>query len=201
MNPWEKKKWLAVAALVLVCVGGSLYMAAPKPAGEPIAAEVSVKEEKTAKPQAVVYISGAVVRPGLYPVEAGIRFQEALEKAGGPTEDADLTKVNLAKKCKDGTQINVPFKKAAKKNQTGAAQKNSGKKETAPEKTAPAGEKINLNQAPAEALESLPGIGPALARRIVEHRQKQPFARVEDLQQVSGIGPAKFSRLRDLLEV
>lgn len=154
-----------------------------------------------------MYISGAVKNPGLYPIETGTRFQEALEKAGGPTEEADLSKVNLAKKCKDGMQLNVPYKKEKKASRQMAVKKETVRKtsensaeEGANDVPKPSG-KINLNQASAASLETLPGIGPALARRIIAYRQKTPFARLEDLQKVSGIGPAKFLKLRDFLEV
>ena len=147
--------------------------------------------------------SGAVQEPGLYQVPPGIRFQEALAEAGGVTEEADLTRVNLARKCKDGCQINVPFlKKKAQK--AGTAPSN---REAVPSAGAGNGpgqgtaRRINLNQAGVEELTELPGIGPALARRIVEYRKTQPFRKAEDLQQVSGIGPAKFQKLREWVEV
>lgn len=109
MDPWEKKKWLVVLGIVLCCVAGGLWQSRshpPEPQGGQ--AQVAVpRSEKKAK--VTIYISGAVQNPGLYQVEPGIRYQEALEVAGGATEEADLTRVNLAKKCKDGSQVNVPF--------------------------------------------------------------------------------------------
>lgn len=205
MDPWEKKKWLVVLALVLVCAGGSLWQAGEVRTERPetLSAVQPEKAPTEKKKRITIYISGAVQEPGLYQVPPGIRFQEALAEAGGVTEEADLTRVNLARKCKDGSQINVPFlKKNARK--TGNS---SGRKDTPPppavgKKTGPgAAGKINLNQAGIEELTELPGIGPALAQRIVEYRQAQPFQKIEDLQRVSGIGPAKFRKLRDQVEV
>lgn len=192
MDPWEKKKWLVVLALVFVCVGGSIWQerkALPEGPGP----QAVVQQEKATKekpPRITIYISGAVQEPGLYQVPPGIRFQEALAEAGGVTEEADLTRVNLARKCKDGCQINVPFLK--KKAQKAGAGNGPGQG---------AARRINLNQAGVEELTELPGIGPALARRIVEYRKTQPFRKAEDLQQVSGIGPAKFQKLREWVEV
>lgn len=103
MNPWEKKKWAVVIGIVLLCVGGSLYFTVPQKLEEPVQREAAQRlQEKEPQPKAIVYISGAVKNPGLYPIETGTRFQEALEKAGGPTEDADLSKVNLAKNARMG---------------------------------------------------------------------------------------------------
>lgn len=205
MDPWEKKKWLVVLAIVFVCVGGSIWQernALPE-GPEPQAVVQQEKATKEKLPRITIYISGAVQEPGLYQVPPGIRFQEALAEAGGVTEEADLTRVNLARKCKDGCQINVPFlKKKAQK--AGTAPSSREAVPSAGAGNGPgqgAARRINLNQAGVEELTELPGIGPALARRIVEYRKTQPFRKAEDLQQVSGIGPAKFQKLREWVEV
>ena len=201
MDPWEKKKWLVVLALVFVCVGGSIWQERKAlPEGpEPQAVVQQEKATKEKPPRITIYISGAVQEPGLYQVPPGIRFQEALAEAGGVTEEADLTRVNLARKCKDGCQINVPFlKKKAQK--AGTAPSSREAVPSAGAGNGPgqgAARRINLNQAGVEELTELPGIGPALARRIVEYRKTQPFRKAEDLQQVSGIGPAKFQKHRE----
>ncbi len=209
MNPWEKKKWAVVIGIVLLCVGGSLYLNTPQKLEEQVPTEVVHQlQEKKSQSKAIVYISGAVNAPGLYPIAPGTRVQEALKNAGGPTDEADLSKVNLAKKCKDGMQINVPYKKEKKSRRQVAVKDNTLQQEPSEKRmengagnTVTQSGKVNLNVASAAALETLPGIGPALARRIIAYRQKTPFVRLEDLQKVSGIGPAKFLKLRDFLEV
>ena len=205
MDPWEKKKWLVVLALVFVCVGGSIWQERKAlPEGpEPQAVVQQEKATKEKPPRITIYISGAVQEPGLYQVPPGIRFQEALAEAGGVTEEADLTRVNLARKCKDGCQINVPFlKKKAQKAGTAPSSREAVPSAGAGNGPGPgAARRINLTQAGVEVLTELPGIGPALARRIVEYRKTQPFRKAEDLQQVSGIGPAKFQKLREWVEV
>lgn len=210
MDPWEKKKWLVVLGIVLCCVAGGLWQSrsrTPETQGGQAQAQVAApRPEKKAR--ATIYISGAVQNPGLYQVEPGIRYQEALEVAGGATEEADLTRVNLARKCKDGSQVNVPFlKKSSRRSSSGTSSGGNGGGERAgsvsgePAAPPPAGGKVNLNTADEAQLTTLPGIGPSLARRIILHRQQKPFQRVEDLQQVSGIGPAKFRRLAGQVEV
>lgn len=207
MDPWEKKKWLVVLAIVLGCVAGGLWQSrsrTPEPAAGQAQAQVAEpRPEKKAR--VTIYISGAVQSPGLYQVEPGIRYQEALEVAGGATEEADLTRVNLAKKCKDGSQVNVPFLKKSSRRSSGTrtiseGSGNGGGSGSTSEGQA-AGGKVNLNTADEAQLTTLPGIGPSLARRIIQYRQQKPFQRAEDLQQVSGIGPAKFRRLAGQVEV
>lgn len=207
MDPWEKKKWLVVLAIVLGCVAGGLWQSRSR-TPEPAAGQAQVAEPRPEKKaRATIYISGAVQSPGLYQVEPGIRYQEALDVAGGATEDADLTRVNLAKKCKDGSQVNVPFLKKNSRRSSGtrtisAGSGNGGGSGRASEEPiAATGGKVNLNTADEAQLTTLPGIGPSLARRIIQYRQQKPFQRVEDLQQVSGIGPAKFRRLAGQVEV
>lgn len=189
-----------------LCLCGRQYLAGKKGsaggAGTPSCGAAGKGNQRKA-PRITIYISGAVQEPGLYQVPPGIRFQEALAEAGGVTEEADLTRVNLARKCKDGCQINVPFlKKKAQK--AGTAPSSREAVPSAGAGNGPgqgAARRINLNQAGVEELTELPGIGPALARRIVEYRKTQPFRKAEDLQQVSGIGPAKFQKLREWVEV
>lgn len=211
MDPWEKKKWLVVLGIVLCCVAGSLWQSRNRTpetgTGQAEAQMAEPRQEK--KALATVYISGAVQNPGLYQVEPGIRYQEALKAAGGVTEEADLARVNLAKKCRDGSQVNVPFLKKSSRRSRG---KENPPGEDGKEKSAAAasGEasaasetvgRVNLNTADEAQLTALPGIGPSLARRIILYRQQKPFRRVEDLQQVSGIGSAKFRNLAGRVEV
>lgn len=209
MDPWEKKKWLVVLGIVLCCVAGGLWQSrsrTPETGSAQAEAQVAApRPEKKAK--ATIYISGAVQSPGLYQVEPGIRYQEALEVAGGATEEADLTRVNLAKKCRDGSQVNVPFLKKSSRRSSGAggavsaSSSGAGAGDTGSYGEPAGGGKVNLNTADEAQLITLPGIGPSLARRIIQYRQQKPFQRVEDLQQVSGIGPAKFRGLAGRVEV
>ncbi|WP_244286200.1 ComEA family DNA-binding protein [Cellulosimicrobium cellulans] len=140
----------------------------------------------------VVHVVGQVVTPGLVTVAADARVADALEAAGGATADADLAALNLARTVTDGEQIVVPRPGEAVP-ATGSAPPAAG---TAADGT------VDLNTADAAALDALPGIGPVLAERIVAWREENgPFTTVDELGEVSGIGPAVLADVRDLVRV
>lgn len=160
-----------------------------------------------------VQVSGAVLEPGIYDVPANCRVEEAIAAAGGMTENADSERVNLVRKVRDGMQIRVPVQKAARTSSTQrkSAQAKSSLGESASGKygSAKAGsgrnnsmmQNVRINSASARELQQLPGIGPALAQRIVETRNSGRFTSAEDLLRVPGIGKAKLAKLRDYVEV
>lgn len=189
---------ILLAGCLLTSVAGEWAQAKrsdAEPAPSSYVDETAALRETTIK----VYVSGAVTEPGLYDLPVGARAWQAVEAAGGLREDANVEKVNLAKKLKDGNQVNVPALKAASGGKAsgsgGAADKRYGGQGAA------YGGRVNLNRATAAELDGLPGIGPAMARRIIERRQVKRFTKVDDLLQVKGMGPAKLARLRDLVEV
>lgn len=144
----------------------------------------------------VVHVSGAVAAPGLVRLPPGSRIDDALRAAGGALEDADLSAVNLARPLVDGEQIHIPVPgeeprpdAAPVPAQEGATAGSTGTGDAA---------RIDLNTASAAELEELPGVGPAIAARIVEHRERNgPFTSVEGLLEVSGIGPATLEEIRE----
>lgn len=160
-----------------------------------------------------VQVSGAVLEPGIYDVPASCRVEEAIAAADGMTENADSERVNLVRKVRDGMQIRVPVKKVARTSRTQrkSAQAKSGLGESASGKSgsAKAGsgrnssmmQSVRINSASAGELQQLPGIGPALAQRIVETRNSGRFTSADDLLRVPGIGKAKLAKLRDYVEV
>lgn len=132
-----------------------------------------------------VHVAGAVRSPGLYRLRAGERAAVAVRRAGGFGRGADSTAVNLAARLHDGQQVVVP--------KLGAAA-------TAGRPGAPGGPKVNLSVATPEQLDSLDGIGPTLAQRIVEFREAHGgFRSLEQLREVDGIGEQRFSALRKAL--
>ena len=136
----------------------------------------------------VVAVVGQVAAPGLVTLPAGSRVDDALAAAGGPLPDADLTTVNLARVVVDGEQIAVGVPGAA----PGPSVEPGGAGSTP----------VNLNTASEQDLETLPGVGPVLAGRIVQYRSDSGgFTSVDQLQDVSGIGPSTFAELQDLVTV
>lgn len=160
-----------------------------------------------------VQVSGAVLEPGIYDVPASCRVEEAIAAAGGLTENADSERVNLVRKVRDGMQIRVPVQKAARTSSTQRknTQTKSGLGESASGRygsnKAGSGrnnsmmQRVRINSASAGELQQLPGIGPALAQRIVETRNSGRFSSAEDLLRVPGIGKAKLAKLRNYVEV
>jgi competence protein ComEA len=129
-----------------------------------------------------------VHRLGSYTLPLGSRIDDAVRAAGGPTADADLERINLAQILRDGQHIHVP--------RVG---------EVLPTPTPyglSAGGRIDINLADAALLETLPGIGPTIAQRIIEYREMNgPFETAEQIQDVKGIGPTIFERIKDQITV
>lgn len=143
-----------------------------------------------------VDVEGAVKRPGLYRFSEGDRYADAIEAAGGFTKKASRASLNLAQKLEDGMQIVVPTKREVK----AAAGSDTAQSNAAQGGAAENGveSKVNLNTATSEELQALSGIGPAMAQRIIDYREQNGgFKQIEDLQNVSGIGEARFAQLKD----
>lgn len=142
----------------------------------------------------MVFVSGAVKQPGVFELSSGSRVEDAVKAAGGFGALADSQKLNLARLVADGEGIEVPRRQMAMEavGVPGAV--------TAPGAGGDTGGTVRLNSATQGELESLPGIGPSLAGRILEYRSRHgAFQRIEDVQQVPGIGPGRFKQMRDRL--
>jgi competence protein ComEA len=149
--------------------------------------------------EVVVHVAGAVVTPGVQRLPAGARVVDALEAAGGAAPDADLARINLAAPLVDGQQVYV----LRRGEETPPAVPGAGAPAAGPAGEATgAGGLVDVNTADAAALEALPGIGPATAQAIIDHRERHgPFRSVDDLLDVRGIGEAKLAQIRDLVTV
>jgi competence protein ComEA len=190
--------WIAglVAALLLVVwtwLDRPQVEPAPVPppgrsaaAGSPSVPSVGEAAETSAT--VVVSVVGSVARPGLVTLPSGARVAAAVEAAGGLLAEADPASVNLAALVVDGQQIVVgaPGVEAA----TGEADVGT-----------PPGGPLNLNTASVAELDALPGVGPVLAQRIVDHRKQGPYTSVDELDDVPGIGPARAAELAELVTV
>jgi competence protein ComEA len=191
---------VGLAVLLVVTLGGAALWYArslPKPvevrgiSGSPMAAPTSASPSPEAPPL-IVDVAGAVRRPGVYEFGEGDRVIDAIRAAGGATPKASLDALNLAAPLADGVQILVPVVAPAAVPPPGSG---------AVAGATPAA-LVNVNSASATDLETLPGIGEVIAQRIVDYRtQNGPFAAVDDLLDVSGIGDAILGDIRDLVTV
>ena len=187
--------WSAVGLVILLIGANYLRGQLSAPAGgETTAVTVGLKESQTAT-NIKVHVVGAVVRPGLYEVGAGSRVADALARAGGPTPAADLNQINLAAKLADGQQLVVPEKGAPGSAASASAGPVAG---GAPGSgSSAARQPVNLNSATVDQLNSLDGIGPKTAQKIIDYREAHGgFKSIEELLEVPGIGPAKFEQIK-----
>lgn len=183
-------------------LAGVLIFVSRAPAGQPIA----LRPAPTKAPIAV-HVVGAVPRPGLYEFAEGARVQDAIDAAGGLLSTANVNAINLAALLGDGQQLSVPYQSgqepvgnASTLELPGSFDNNDPASEES--SIAADGELININTATLEELDSLPGIGPAIAQRIIDYRiENGPFSTIEEIMDVSGIGPATFDEIKDLIMV
>ena len=152
----------------------------------------------------LVHIAGEVKKEGIVYLKQGSRIIDAIKEAGGETKEADLSQINLAYELQDGQKVYIPNKNekiteyitvSSGNNVIVEENKNS-------ESTEGKENKVNINTANQSELDSLPGIGPSIAQRIIEYREENGnFQKIEDLQNVKGIGDAKFSDIKDNVTV
>lgn len=207
------KKIIAVVVAVVFCVLASFWPQQREENVLELEQQAVQTEEAAAEAKITVYVSGAVAKPGLHEIAPGSRAVDAIEAAGGMTEEANKDRVNLAKICKDGMQVNVPRLSAKELRKLKQAQNvyvgesaNAVDNAVQPVNYAPAaqqdnGGKICLNSATLEELEELPGVGEVTAQRIVEYRNLHGFNKIEDIMNVKGIGQAKFNKMRPYLDL
>ena len=189
--PMFKKSMLVLLAVVALAAGGAFYAgihgqeeAVTLDAGAAPVQEAQAKE-------IVVYVAGAVNRPGVVQLAEGARAKDAVDACGGFLPTADTNGVNLAQKLKDGMQVTVPEK------MTAAAQGVTGGAQAGATKPLPEG-MVNINTADEKELDKLPGVGPAMAKRIVEYRTENgAFQSPEEIKRVKGIGDAKYEKMKD----
>jgi competence protein ComEA len=182
-TPIQKRALLAMSVVVVVLsifivIRGNTDEITPPP----------VVVEQVQAPQIFVDVTGAVNTPGVYTLTASSRVIDAIKAAGGSAPGADLSTINLARVLADGEQIYVDAAVTNSKGMRVSTTKRSGP--------------ININRATVGDFDSLDGIGPVIANRIVSYRKTHgPFITVEDLQKVSGIGAAKFAQIKSKIRV
>src|SRR3954447_15067971 len=204
--------YAALAILVVALGVRFMHRQQPAPAAAPGSAPVErsagtagVSVARPAAAGSVVHVAGAVRDPGVYRLAAGARVQDAIERAGGARAGGDVNAINLAAKVADGQQIVVPARAGrgagaapAAAAAAGGPDAAAGGRAAAPGGAAgPPAAPVSLNSATAEQLDTLDGVGPATARKIIEWRtQHGGVPSIHDLGRVPGIGPKKLAALR-----
>jgi competence protein ComEA len=184
---------VAVGSLALILLAGRFVLGAGTTTVAPLPPPPAPGAGVTGLPAArvVVDVVGAVRRPGLYRLEHGSRIADSVARAGGATRKADLSQVNLAAPLADGEQVVVPRR--------GVAVAGPGVGGGGAGGAASAGP-VHLSTATLDQLDSLPGIGPVTAQKILDYRAKHgAFTSVDELDAVPGIGPSRMDQLRDLV--
>ncbi len=195
----KRDLWLVAFGLVAgLAAAGLVYLASTRPRGQPI----QISAPPTPAP-VLVYVSGGVFRPGMYAIPVGSRVQDAIEAAGGLLPDANSAGLNLAAHVKDGEQLSIATIAPTSPPVFQVGEDGVRFQVLPTAALAPAqGGKININTASLEELDTLPGIGPVTAQKIIDYRLANgPFQTVEAIVDVSGIGPATFTRIETLITI
>ena len=193
--PMFRKSMIVLLLIALVAGGGALYgMQAQEDATTLDAATqpaASSGDDGTSQDGGLtVYVTGAVNQPGVVTVATGARVADAVNACGGLSPEADGEAINMAQAVKDGQQIRVPAKGATTAKTGGSAS------------SADMGGLVNINTADEKALDTLPGVGPATAQKIIEYRENEgAFQSPEDIMKVRGIGKAKYEKMKDKITI
>ena len=166
------------------------------------------KNEDKEEEMMAIHVTGEVKNPGVVKVKQGSRIEDIIEAAGGLTENADITNVNLAFEVEDGMKIRIPSNDEGNENEGNIIEQyitqDSGKGIIVSEDKSSENLSlvININTANETELEQLPGIGASIAGRIIDYRNKNgKFKAIEDIKNVTGIGETKFEKIKDLIKV
>lgn len=198
-----RKSMIVLLLIALVAGGGALY-------GMQAQSDATVLDTAT-QPAAssgdggtsqdgglTVYVTGAVNQPGVVTVATGARVADAVNACGGLSPEADGEAINMAQAVKDGQQIRVPAKGAQNAAANGATAAKTGGSAS----SADMGGLVNINTADEKALDTLPGVGPATAQKIIEYRENEgAFQSPEDIMKVRGIGKAKYEKMKDKITI
>lgn len=193
--PMPRKSMIALLVLLFAAFAGAMYgLSAQEEAMVAVsqnAARADGQSPSAGQGKIVVYATGGVRDPGVYELPADSRIQAVIDAAGGALETADLSNLNLSQPLKDGMQVRVPERVQARAANGDASAADMQRDE-----------RVNINTADAKALDTLPGIGPATAERILDYRKEHgAFQSTEELKQVRGIGDVKYEKLKDKVKI
>lgn len=211
-NLTKKQKIIVIAIAGIVAIAIMYFIYNKNQVKEDINIEneilvnnVSTNENNTNDDIVIIHITGSVKNPGIVKLKEGSRIEDAIEAAGGLTENADITRVNLAYVVEDGTKIKIPSASEEDIGDEDIIDSKSGDNIIIEENAVPSNnstQTININKATEKEFETLPGIGPSLASKIIEYRnQNGKFESIEDIKNVNGIGDNKYEKIKDLITV
>lgn len=166
-------------------------------------ADKNIYSENSTDNSIIVYICGAVKESKVITLPEDSRISDAIDAVGGLTNDADLTNINLAYILEDGEKIYIPKKGEEPQNEASTASSNAQSSSYSNYSVASTkSNKININKATQTELETIPGVGPSTALKIIEYREQNGrFSSIEDIKNVSGIGDAKYEKMKDYITV
>lgn len=200
----EKKVIIFIVLIAIILIGKNIYDSTQKYDNSVNENQVIVnetKEEKGDDEMIAVHITGAIKKDGVVRVKENSRIEDVIEKAGGLSEDADITNVNLAFVVEDGVKIRIPSINDEKEVEIVTENSGNGVEVSDMQEESSNG-LININKATETELETLNGIGPSLALKIIEYREKNgKFKTVDDIKNVPGIGENKFNNIKDYIDV
>ena len=180
---FRNKSTILLVVLILISISSIVFQNI-KSKDEIEINNVTIKKEEYSN-KIAVYIAGEVVSPGVYYIDENTRLDDLIKACGGLTEDADISDINLAEKLNDSDKIDIPKKSS---NESVIEEDNDVNDDL-----------VNINTASVEELEQLNGVGPTLAKNIVEYRKNNKFTSIEDLLNVNGIGQAKYNKIKQYI--
>lgn len=215
----KQKKIIAIILIILVVI--AYYYFYLRDTTEEISNQDleinNTQENNQTNETIVVHVSGAVNIEGIVELDSGSRIANAIEKAGGIKENADMTDINLAYLLEDGMKIHIPTKEETEANKnnentpaesyvtaaSGGVNSKEATNSTQSSSTSDmSSKKVNINTATQEELDTLPGIGPSIASKIIDYREQNgKFNSIEEIKEVSGIGEAKYEKIKDSITI
>lgn len=198
-----QRGYVILLSVISLVIGGVMGYCTPRAGRDSAPITVSIPlptptPPPTPTPAPIrVYVTGAVQHRAVYVLPRGSIVEDALEAAGGPLSDADLTRINLALELQDQQHVHVP-----QEGEVNPPPVISGGVSSSPGVSGAVGGVVNINTATAKELETLPGVGEVTARRIIDYREAHgPFETIEDIQNVPGIGEKTFEGMQEAITV
>ena len=202
----QRKMVIIIAILVIILIGRKIYDSNyfEEANSEEILVKdkkESIKKDEEEEDIMAVHVTGEVKKPGVVKVKEGSRIEDIIEAAGGLTENADTTNINLAYMVEDGMKIRIPSSNEEDIEENYISV-DSGKRVIMSDESNNPSLIVNINTANETELEQLPGIGPSISSKIVDYRnQNGKFKNIEDIKNVTGIGDSKYEKIKDFIKV